>query len=327
MPKSENQKLKLCYVIEFFKKKTDMDHPATVTDIISYLSEHNIKAERKSIYRDIEAMMSLGYDVIQLHNKRFSYYLANRDFETAELRLLVDAVQASRFITKKKSNELIKKLEGLTTEFDAEKLHSQVYVTNRIKSSNESIYYIVDAIHSAIQSNNKITFTYFDWDINKRRVFRHNAAPYVVSPWSLVWNNENYYLIAYDKASERIKHYRVDRMNGIIVMDEKRDGRGDFKELDIAAYVKNFFGMYNGDIIDVTLNCSSSVTNAVIDRFGSEVRFRPEPDGRSFNVEVKAAVSPVFLSWVFMFGGEVKIVSPEWVADELKDMAKRFVGE
>lgn len=325
MSRTEKQKLKLYFIIELFKKKTDEAHPISISEIIEYLAEQGIKAERKSIYRDIEAMGELGYDIIQLHNKRFTYYLANRDFETAELRLLVDAVQASRFITKKKSNELIKKLESLTTEYDANKLNNQVFVTNRIKASNESIYYNVDSIHNAIQENLKITFLYFDWDINKRKVFRHNGSKYVISPWALIWNNENYYLIGYDSASGMIKHYRVDRMTSIDMLFEKREGKDAFRGIDVAVYARRFFGMYDGELTTVTLSCSKNITNAVIDRFGSEVRFRPEPDGERFEVDVNVAVSPVFYSWIFQFGGQVRISSPAWVADGIKEMARRFI--
>lgn len=325
MPKSERQKLKLCLLIDFFKKKTDAEHPASVSDIIDYLTRFDILAERKSIYRDIAAMEQLGYDIVAVHNKRFSYYLDSREFETAELRMLVDAVQASRFITGKKSNELIKKLESLATEYDAKKLHSQVFVTNRIKSSNESIYYNVDAIHSAIQENRQITFKYFDWDVSKRRVYRKSGGTYEVSPWALIWHNENYYLIAYDSSDELIKHYRADRMNSIDMTDKTRDGSNEFKELDVALYAKKFFGMYNGELVNVTLRCANEVTNAVIDMFGSDAEFMPNEDENSFNVTAEVALTPVFLSWVFMFGGRVEILSPDSAAEELKSMASRML--
>lgn len=327
MPRSKNQKLKLYYIIDYFKKYSDEEHTVSVSDIIDYLAENGITAERKSIYRDIEAITELGYEIISVHDKRFTYYLAEREFETAELRMLVDAVAASRFITKKKSGELIKKLEALTTVYTARKLNSQVFVANRIKASNESIYYNVDAIHNAIAENARINFVYFDWDKNKRRVYRHNGKIYEVSPWALVWNNENYYLVGYDSAEEKIRHYRVDRMMSILTTNKPRDGKEAFRETDTAQYTKKFFGMYDGEITKVTLNCSQEITNAVIDMFGSDVKFIPQTDGKTFNVTVELAVSPVFLSWVFMFGGQVKIVSPKNVAEKLKDMARTALGE
>lgn len=325
MPKTKNQKLKLYYIIEYFKKYTDEEHPVSVSDIIDYLSTLGITAERKSIYRDIRAIEELGYEIITIHDKRYTYYLADRVFENAELRTLADAVAASRFITKKKSQELIRKLEGLTTVYDAEKLHSQVFVANRIKTSNESIYYNVDAIHNAIFENSRISFMYFDWDINRHKVYRHNEKIYDVSPWALAWNNENYYLIAYDEEDEQIKHYRVDRMMSIMPLGLPRKGRERFREADTAQYTKKFFGMYDGKIEAVTLNCSTEVTNAVIDMFGSDCEFVPQSDGISFNVTVELAVSPVFLSWVFMFGGKVRIVSPKHVSSQLVNMAQGVI--
>lgn len=325
MARSKNQKLKLYYLIDYFKKYTDEDHTVSVVELIDYLATQGITAERKSIYRDIEAIRDLGYEIMVLHEKRFTYYLAEREFETAELRMLVDAVAASRFITKKKSNELIKKLESLTTEYTAKKLNSQVFVANRIKASNESIYYNVDEIHNAISENSRITFIYYDWDKNKRKVERHNGRRYEVSPWALVWNNENYYLVAFDYFEKKIRHYRVDRMMSISMNGKPREGKDEFAGVDTAQYTRKFFGMYDGDVTSVTLNCSEDITNAVIDMFGTDVKFVPQIDGRTFNVTVELAVSPVFLSWVFMFGGKVKIVSPQNVADELKNMAKEIL--
>lgn len=326
MPRSELQKLKLCYVIDIMKKYTDESHTISITEIIEKLAALGVKAERKSIYRDFNAMATLGYEIIQVHSKSFRYYLANRDFETAEIRLLVDAVQASRFITKKKSNALIKKLEKLTTVYDASFLKSQVFVTNRIKASNESIYYNVDTIHNAIHDNAKIAFTYFDWSITKRRVFRRGGEKYVVSPWMLIWNNENYYLIGYETETDLIKHYRVDRMLSIDILDEEREGREAFNNIDVAEYSRKFFGMYNGEIVSVELNCAKEMTNAVVDKFGTDIRFEPQ-DNDTFNVTVEVAVSPVFLSWVFMFGGQIRIVSPESVSSRLKEMAKIFAED
>lgn len=325
MPRSENQKLKLYYIIELFKKKSSEETPLSVADIITYLDEMGIKAERKSIYRDIEAMINLGFDIVQVHNKRFSYYLGERDFQIAELRLLVDAVQASRFITAKKSQELIKKLESLAAESDAKKLQSQVFVTNRIKSSNESIYYTVDAIHNAIQNDVKIGFHYFDWDIKKEKILRHKNKRYCISPWSLIWNNENYYLLGYDSDEKIIKHYRVDRMISLEITEEEREGRETFEKIDIEHYSECFFGMYSGEIQKITLKCSNNVTNAIIDKFGRDIEFLPSNDENYFNINVWVAVSPVFFSWVFMFGGEVKILAPQKIADDIENMARKYL--
>ena len=321
MPRSEKQKLKLCLIIDLFKKSSDPDHPLTIEDIAKHLESYGIAAERKSIYRDMRAMEELGYEIVSLHDKHFSYYLGSREFETAELRTLIDAVQSSRFITKHKSNTLIKKLVGLATEYDAKKLASQVFVTNRIKTANESIFYNVDAIHSAIAENCRICFTYFDWSLKNGRVYRKNGGEYIISPWALIWHSENYYMIGYDGQEDMIKHYRVDRMNSINVIEKQREGKDKFKELDVAKYAKHYFGMYNSAVERVTLNCANDLTNVVIDKFGNDADFELQPDDETFNVTAEVAVSPVFLSWVLMFGGKIKIVSPESAKEKLREMA------
>lgn len=325
MPRSEKQKLKLYYLIEIFKKKTNESNPITISEIVEILAKKGIKAERKSIYRDIDAMVSLGYDIVSVRGKRFAYYMGERDFQLAELRLLVDIVQSSRFITNKKSEMLIKKLESLTSEHDAKQLQSQVFVTNRIKTLNESIYYTVDSIHKAIQSNVKVSFNYFDWDIKKERIFRHSKKRYCISPWSLICNNENYYLIAYDSESEMIKHYRVDRMLSLEISEEKREGESEFAKVDVEHYAECYFGMYSGRIEKVTLNCSNKVTNAIIDKFGKDIEFLPGKDENYFMINVEVAVSPVFLSWVFMFGGEVEIIAPSSIVKEMKNMICKYL--
>lgn len=322
MSRGKNQKCKLYHIIEYFKKYTDEEHAVTVAELIEYLAEFGITAERKSIYRDIEAMGDLGYEIIQVHGKKFAYYLAERDFETAELRTLVDAVASSRFITKKKSAELIKKLESLANIHVANRLNAQVYVANRIKASNESIYYNVDAIHNAIADNSRITFMYFDWDKNKRRLYRHNSKVYEVSPWALVWNNENYYLVAYDALEGEIRHYRVDRMMSIDQINKPRQGKAKFQDEDTAKYTKKFFGMYDGEMTEVTLSCNESITNAVVDMFGTDIKFYPQSDNKTFNVTVEVAISPVFLSWVFMLADNIRILSPKSVKDKYTKMVK-----
>lgn len=322
MPRSEKQKFKLYYIIEYFKKYTDEEHTVTVSELIDYLSANGICAERKSIYRDIEAMEELGYEVIRIHDKHFSYYLAQREFETAEVRTLADAVASSRFITKKKSSELIKKLELLTNVHVAKTLNAQVFVANRIKTSNESIYYNVDAIHTAISGNSRITFMYFDWDIHKNKIYRHNGRVYEVSPWALAWNNENYYLVAYDADVGKLRHYRVDRMMSISRNGKPREGKTAFREADTAKYTKKFFGMYDGKVEKVTLKCSRNITNAVMDMFGNEVNFVANEGSKFFYVTAEVAVSPVFLSWVFMLGSNISIVSPQSVKDEFIKMTR-----
>ena len=239
MAKSENQKLKLLYIRKFLLEQTDKDHRVTTAQIIDELTKHEIKAERKSIYDDIECLRSFGMDIKRVQkDSTYTYYVANRPFELPELKLLVDSIQSSKFITEKKTNTLIKKLEKLVSKYDAQRLQRQVYVSGRIKTMNESIYYTVDAIHNAISENKKIKFQYFQWNVKKEMELRHGGAWYHISPWGLSWDDENYYMIGYDAEAQLIKHYRVDKMLHIRMSDESREGKEHFKKLDMADYAK-----------------------------------------------------------------------------------------
>ena len=213
MSKSSNQKLKLIYLLKIFNEETDEEHGLTMPEIIMRLSSYGVKAERKSIYDDIEELCLAGYDIEkETSGNRTLYYFADRRFELPELKLLVDAVQSSRFITRKKSEKLIGKIEGLASRYDARRLSGNVHVANRIKNMNESIYYIIDDIQRALTEDKKITFKYFRWNARGEKELRHDGQLYKVSPWALTWDDENYYLVAYDDSSEMIKHYRVDKM-------------------------------------------------------------------------------------------------------------------
>ena len=320
MAKSSNQKLKILYLMKIFLEKTDCDHSLTLAEIIDELSKYDITAERKSLYDDIETLRAYGIDIETTRDTRVRYYVASRLFELPELKLLVDAVQASKFITARKSGELIKKLESFSSTYEAMRLQRQVYVSNRIKTMNESIYYNVDFIHSAINDNKKISFKYYEWTPDKEKKLRHNGATYLVSPWALTWDDEYYYMIAYDSEASKIKHYRVDKMVNIGVSDELREGADIFSDFDMAIYSKQTFGMFGGELASVLIECDNSLAGVIIDRFGTDVTIMPKGD--KFEASIRVMVSPTFISWALGFGGKLKILSPGNVAQMLKDTAK-----
>ena len=327
MPKSSNQKLKLLFLAKILLEKTDEEHGMTTADIIAALAACGISAERKSIYDDIEALRLFGIDIIKNQSGRNTdYRVVSRDFEMPELKLLVDAVQSSKFITRKKSDELIKKIEGFASIHEARQLHRQVYVANRIKTMNESIYLTVDKIHTAITLNKKITFQYFEWSPKKEKILRHDGALYSVSPWALTWDDENYYLIAYETSSNLIKHYRVDKMLNISVTDDEREGKELFDGFDMALYSKKTFGMFGGKEETVRLRCKNKMANIIIDRFGTESIISCIDD-EHFEITVKVAVSPVFFSWLMNFGSDIKIISPQSVIDSFKSLAKKALEQ
>lgn len=325
MPKSEKQKLKLFYILKLLSEKTDELHRVTTQDIIDYLATHEIKAERKSIYTDIDLLIDYGYDIIKVKERPNGYYLASRQFELAELKLLVDSVQSSKFITTKKSRELIGKLESLCSKNEARQLHRQVVVTNRNKAVNENIYYNVDMIYNAIAENVKIRFQYFEWNVKKEMQLRKEGAFYEVSPWLLTWDDENYYLIAYDSEAGIIKHYRVDKMLKIGLSVEKREGKEAFLNFDIAAYSRKTFGMFAGEEETVILSCEKRLTGVMIDRFGTEVAIR-EKDETHITARVNVAVSPQFFGWITGLSAAVKIEAPLHVAEKYQQYLQEILG-
>ena len=321
MPKSSNQKLKLLYLMQMLLERSDENHPLTVQDMIDELSQHDISAERKSIYADLEALRVFGLDIMQSKGKSTGYYIASRDFELPELKLLVDSVQSSKFITHRKTLALIKKIEGLASVYDAQLLQRQVYVRNRVKSMNESVYYNVDEISGAISRDRIIRFNYFEFDVNKQRRYRHDGKVYEISPFALMWDDENYYMLGYDQEAEKLKHYRVDRMTNIESAETERSGKELFAGLDMSSYSKQVFGMFTGSEQTVKLRFENRLAGAVIDRFGKEVMLIPDGE-EHFTVSADIAVSPQFYAWVFGFGTAVEILTPDSARQELAQLAK-----
>lgn len=319
-----NQKLKIMYLMKILMENTDETHSITLQQIMDKLTGYDVTCERKSLYTDIEQLRQFGLDIYGEQKDRTYYYrVVNRQFELAELKLLVDSVQSAKFITEKKSNELIKKIEELASKHEAQQLQRQVYVSGRVKTMNENILINVDAIHQAINTNSTIKFQYFKWTPEKKMELRHNGKIYEVSPWALSWDDENYYMVAYDSEAKIIKHYRVDKMLKISVTENLREGKDKFKSFDMADYSKKMFGMFDGNEETVKLLCDNSLAGVMIDRFGKDVRML-KADDEHFTVSVKVAVSKHFLGWIIALGSGVKIVGPDAVVGKMKDELKRL---
>ena len=327
MAERTSQKLKLLYLMKILLQKTDETHGITMPEIISELNAYGISAERKGLYNDMECLRTYGMEIAGYQEERAYYYkVVDRRFELAELKLLVDSVQSAKFITTQKSRELIEKITGLASKYEATQLNRQVYMAERIKTKNEGIYYNVDTIYNAIAENVKITFQYFQWNIKKQMELRHDGALYQVSPWALSWDDDNYYLIAYDEKEEKIKHFRVDKMLHIEMIEEKREGRWVFKEFDIAVYARKMFGMFDGEEEMVKILCHNSLAGVMIDRFGKDISLIPV-DEEHFSVTVRVAVSRQFLSWVMALGEGAKIIGPDVVVEQVKTEVERLVKQ
>ena len=315
MPKSENQKQKLLHIAQYLMENTDENHAVTTPQLIEYLKSQGIKAERKSIYNDIETLNDFGMDIIRSEEHRNGYMLASRPFELAEVKLLVDLVQSSKFITEKKSRELIGKLETLTSKYDAKAMRRQVEIIGRSKTQNETIYYNVDMVHTAIHKNVKIRFHYFDWDIHKKMQLRHDGAWYEVSPWRLTWDDENYYLMAFDEKANEMHFYRVDKIVDITLTEEQRVGKEVIDEMPMAEFSKKSFGMFSGTEKTIRLRCENSLTGVMVDTFGTDVAIRPDGETH-FIVRAEVLVSPQFFGWLAGLGARVEIISPDEIREE-----------
>ncbi len=328
MPKGTNQKLKLYRLALIMTELTDDEHMITMPEIQKELAKYEITADRKSLYDDLESLQILGIEVKgEKVGRKFYYHVSNKQFEIAELKLLVDAIQSSKFITAKKSKELIDKLNAFASKYEADQLNRQVVVQGRVKTMNESIYYFVDDVHRAIAENRQISFEYMKWDINKTMVPRREE-PYVVSPWALTWDDENYYLIAYDEEAGCIKHFRVDKLKSIRILKDKRIGKDKFKELDLAKYSKMSFGMFHGEPTKVRIAFQKELVGIFLDRFGRDISIHPSDKKDWYETYVDVAVSDQFLGWMFALGSNVLILGPDKVVkqykSELQERAKLY---
>ena len=324
MPKSDNQKLKILYILDYLQRNSNEANPVRASDLIAMLDrQHNIRCDRKTVYSDIAALQQYGIDIISLPGKNGGYYIASRNFEFPELKLLIDAVQSSRYLTEKKSRELIEKLCSQCNEQDAKLMRRTVVVSGRVKSMNETIYYNVDAIQEAIAQNRQICFRYFDWDFGGKRKYREKE--YLASPYGLCQDHENCYLLAFSQR-HGITSYRVDRMTDIKLTKERRIRCPELTGKALQDHANRLFQMYAGDMLEVKMRFHRSLLNVVIDRFGKDIMLIPDGEDY-FNFTVKVAISPMFLSWVIGFGAKAKILYPQSVADACKALCQEAMSQ
>ena len=324
MPKSDNQKLKIFYILDYLQENSHQDHPVRASELISMLdSRHNIQCDRKTVYSDILALQDYGVDIESVPGRNGGYYIASRNFELPELKLLIDAVLSSRFLTEKKSRELIEKLCSQCSVYDARLMRRDVLVSGRVKSMNETIYYNVDAIQDAIAENRQISFRYFDYALDGSR--RYRDRDYQASPYGLCQDNENCYLLALSPR-HGVTSYRVDRMSDIVVLEEKREPCPELSGKALVTHANRLFQMYSGEETTVKLRFHRSLVNVVFDRFGTDIMLIPEGD-EHFVFTVNVAVSPMFLSWIIGFGTKAKVLHPQSVIDQCRALCREAVEQ
>lgn len=330
MAKSEHQKLKMLYLCRLFAEQTDENHGVTTEQIIDYLESKDVAAERKAIYRDITLLTEFGMDIQKSKKgQQTYYYLESRDFELSELKLLVDAVSSSRFLTVKQTNELISKLERLTSTYNKQALQRQVFVQNRVKSvSGGNSITNIDHIYEAIVLGRKISFRYGYRDMKHRMVYKKNGGRYCISPWFMTWAEERYYLIAYDSEAEKIKHFRVDRMREVACTEEARDGGELFGDFDVAEYCQRHFNMYSGPQISMKLLIPATLTDTMFDRFGEGVNMRQDPtDKDKVILNAKVAESDQLAGWILGFGGDIEVLEPASLKERLYRIGETMVNK
>jgi len=327
MAKGSNQKLKMLYLTKIFLEETDDQHALTMPQLIEKLNACGVNADRKTIYQDLDELRTFGLDIIsEKEGRKWHYYIGARDFELPELKLLVDSVQSAKFITDRKSSELIRKIESLASKYDAKKLQRQVFIRGRVKTMNESIYYNVDRLHEAIATDSQIRFRYFQWNLNKEMELKREGEWYQSSPWGLMWDDENYYMIAYNSEDGKLRHYRVDKMLNISLVDDRREGKQEFRKFDLPHYTRSLFGMFGGEEKKVTIEAKNEKIGIMIDRFGKDIIVAPVDD-EHFSITVNVAISKQFLGWIIALGDGVRITGPADVVELMKAEAKRLASQ
>lgn len=315
-------KRRLMVLIKYLYEYTDENHQITSDELIQYLQKSNVPANKKTLKNDIDLMVEFGLDIVTVSSKPNRYFWGERRFEIPELKLLIDAVSSSRFITQKKSRQLGEKLSGLASINQKQELKRHVYATNRVKSSNEQIYYSVDKVNEAINKGKRISFQYSEYDGNKKKILRNNGEVYELSPYALFWNEDFYYVVGYSEKHNNVSAFRADRLHNPEILDKKAVAQPS--DFDIDNYSGAIFEMYDGEDVEVSLECKTYLMKYIIDRFGEEVKTKRRSD-EYFIVTVNVALSPIFYGWVFQFGGDMRILSPKKAVEDITEMALKLI--
>lgn len=322
MPKSYNQKIKILYLMKVFVEKTDRDHPISIAELMDYLDKQGIRVERKTVYDDIASLRSFGLKIENRRGLNSGFYLDERKFEIPEIKILIDAVQSARFLTEKQSRELLRKLESLVSVSEVRKLRNQEFSDLGVKTPNNEVYNNIECIHNAISDNRQISFQYYEWDFSKNLKTKRGGEQYRVSPWNLIWKNENYYLLGLDEKSKIVKHYRVDKIKHINTEKHRRNGESIFRDFDMEKFSAGTFGMFGGNETPVRMEFENRFVGVVLDRFGQDVMLIPH-GGEHFSMQVRINVSPKFFGWLAGLGTGAVIVSPESVRKEYISFLKK----
>lgn len=328
MAARSGQKIKLLYIVKILTEFTDEEHPLSATEICDKLLKYNVTAERKAIYDDIECLLGFGYDIIQTRVPKNGYFLASRDFELPEIFLLCDAVRTAKFVSEKKTHELISKLENMLSVYQSNRNIRGIFIDGKSKTKNEEIFYNIDRINTAIESGKKITFKYGKRVLSQDRQITTEYKIRKVSPYAMTWQDDYYYLIGNYEKYDNLMHLRIDRISSVEICDEpirSFSDVSDYKDtFDVADYTKKLFGMFGGETTDIKLRCSKSMLEQVSDRFGDNVFITNLTDD-SFDFGVKAAISEGLVTWIMNYGEKIEVIKPDNLRQMVADRAEKII--
>ncbi|MBE5055409.1 WYL domain-containing protein [Pseudoflavonifractor sp. DSM 107456] len=314
--------IRIIELLRFLYQQTDEAHAVTVSEMIEYLKSKGIPSVRQTVYTDLEALDTAGIDIVQIKSTQNRYFIGSRIFEYPELKMLVDAVASSKVISAKKSQALIQKLGQLTSIQQAEQLQRLASLSSRVKPHNEKVYYIIDSIQTAILDQHQISFQYYEYTPEKKKILKHDGYRYILDPYALEWKNDHYYLIGYSHKHKGIAHFRVDRLTSVEPLDSKFQPMPDF---DVAAYTNKMVDMFAAEHAEqVKLLCSNELMRVIIDHYGEDIEISPYDDTH-FTVIIEVNPSGTFYGWVFKFMGKIRILSPQSCVDKMQDIARTFI--
>lgn len=318
----QDKKGRLLALREYLYKYTDENHSVSTQDLIDEMARQGYPGNRKTIKDDIDVLNKFGMDIITNVSRGNSFYLASREFEIPELKLLVDAVSSSRFISAAKSEQLIGKLTAMASEYEREQIVPRIYTDDRIKANNPQLYYVIDMLIQAVQNKKKVRFQYGDFDANKQHVLRNNGEIYINSPYGCLWSDDYYYLIGYSEKHEKVVIFRVDRIIDLEIMNDEIIPEPD--GFSMAAYARTIIEMFDGDPQEVKLLCDNELMKSVIDKFGENIKTERVSD-EQFLLTVNVATSKTFYAWCFRFAGQMSIIGPKKVKEEYQEMARKVL--
>lgn len=317
-------KKRLLLILELLHKSTDEEHPISTVEIVNFLEGKGISIDRKTLANDIKLLTDMDYDIVTIKSSPNKYFWGSRSFEIPELKMLIDAVSSSRFITKKKSKELIKKIAKLAGEAQYDQMERHIVATGRAKSDNKKLYYIVDTITDAINQKKKIQFKYTEYNADKEKVLRHDGEVYSLSPYVLYWNEDYYYVVGYYDKRDSIAAFRVDRLHNPKVVDENAVAKP--KDFNVDDYANKIFKMFDGEDVMVELECDNSLMKYIVDHYGLGIETRKITE-KTFIAKVPATLSPTFFGWVFQFDGKMWINSPEEAKEKYNRMLQDAINK